>query len=131
MASDDLNEWVTISSGSLETTLSDARSGFSTSLESITASSLLEAYSNFFVDMQMILNLPSSANATEISNSSLGCRLITDFNLAFPSYENYQRFSSVYNELRREKVKFWPGFCNEPIAPFLFTCPDKKDRFSK
>ena len=119
------NEWETLSDDSSSNTTLSAQSGFS-SWGSESAVSLLEAYQSFFADMTMMLNLPSAANATTSSLSSLPQRLIQDFEPAFTRSEKFAQFMPVYLKARSDRVKIWSGFCNEPVAPMLFSYPDKK-----
>ena len=123
MSTTNSSDWETISHGSSDDTACSAESGFRSTLKSETVSSLLDAYSAFYSDMFMMLNLPSKADATLALETSLPDRLITDFEPNFTQIDSYQRLNAVYLKLRSEKTGVWKGFCNEIVAPFLYTFP--------
>ena len=85
------NEWETVTSDELSDQTVADRSGFST-WGSESAVSLLEAYQDFFADMSMMLNLPSSANAAENSLFSLDQRVLSDFEPIYSNPDNFAQF---------------------------------------
>ena len=122
----DSSEWETISTGTSRAP-SDF-SGFTASIGSETATSLLDDYVHFFRDMNMVLNLPSQADATQGSENEN--RVITDFEFDV-AYEQHQKFTTLYLQVAETAKVYWYGFCNEPRVmtrnKTFFVAPRKVD----